>query len=742
MFTHRIGWVVVALLAAAMAVVTAAKPTDKTGDATNPVDRQIERLIQQLGDHDFFVRERAQAELAKFSFEAFDAISAATKHKDLEIAARARYLLRLMRVEWTGKDDPPEVKKLLENYEIRNHADKLNRMQALAELPGRKGIPALCRLVCYEKSSVLSKRAALLLIGRHAAPRELAELIRKNLGSNRRTAAAWLRTYLRLTDDTQTLMADWSKLVEAEHALLKRSPSQTDAEIVADLVRLQIEWLKQAGLGDQAVVAMQKLIDLETGDPARLLILLDWLIEEEAWPMVDALAVRFRTQFARDALLMYTLADARLAQGKKEQAEETADLALALYPGQNSRDLNIHRKTAGKLHQRRQFRWAEREYGHVLDQTRVDSLIRSALAGRIECLVELKAWKPIDELAGRFDNTFNKNALLLYALARAQQEAGKKQQADETAERALKLNGARESQKLFTHVQIAYRLQRRGWFAWAKREYRHVIETGEPRGEPVLTARSALAEMLHDQGDDLRAAKVLEQLVDAQGADTPNSRQLSNATTQFSRTLGEVRARMHYFFACHFENANDRAKQREHLDKALAADSSEVDVLIACYHFPDKTPEYRKKILALIEHSAARIRQQIVRQPNSPTFYNEFAWLIGNTEGNFDEALRCSRRSLQLRPRSGGYLDTLAHVYFSKGDYENAVKTQTKAVELEPHSGLIRRKLELFKRKLQQQKRRINTDELQQEHGCPEPASSVSIRVHLWFWKPTWKRET
>jgi len=42
--------------------------------------------------------------------------------------------------------------------------------------------------------------------------------------------------------------------------------------------------------------------------------------------------------------------------------------------------------------------------------------------------------------------------------------------------------------------------------------------------------------------------------------------------------------------------------------------------------------------------------------------------------------------------------DTLARVYYAKGDYENALKHQQKAVELEPHSGLIAKQLELFKK--------------------------------------------
>jgi hypothetical protein len=51
----------------------------------------------------------------------------------------------------------------------------------------------------------------------------------------------------------------------------------------------------------------------------------------------------------------------------------------------------------------------------------------------------------------------------------------------------------------------------------------------------------------------------------------------------------------------------------------------------------------------------------------------------------------------------------LAHVYFAKGDYANAVAYQSKAVELEPHSGLIARQLKLFRAKLaEQQKQRKN----------------------------------
>jgi tetratricopeptide (TPR) repeat protein len=163
---------------------------------------------------------------------------------------------------------------------------------------------------------------------------------------------------------------------------------------------------------------------------------------------------------------------------------------------------------------------------------------------------------------------------------------------------------------------------------------------------------------------------------------------------------------MYYFFACHFEGRNDRAKQREYLDKGVAVDPTDVDVLIARYRLPDQTAEYRQETLKLIKEGAAKFRQQITHAPDSATPYNQFAWLVANTEGDLDVALKYSLKSIQLSPTSGGFHDTLAHVYYARGDYENAVKTQTKAAQMEPHTKMIARQLEVFRKKLEETKKK------------------------------------
>jgi tetratricopeptide (TPR) repeat protein len=86
------------------------------------------------------------------------------------------------------------------------------------------------------------------------------------------------------------------------------------------------------------------------------------------------------------------------------------------------------------------------------------------------------------------------------------------------------------------------------------------------------------------------------------------------------------------------------------------------------------------------------------------TMNNQYAWLISNTEGDFQQALRCSQRSLELEPELSTFLDTLGRCYFAIGDYENAVAYQKKATKLEPFSMSMKRQLVVFEAALQKQK--------------------------------------
>ena len=114
------------------------------------------------------------------------------------------------------------------------------------------------------------------------------------------------------------------------------------------------------------------------------------------------------------------------------------------------------------------------------------------------------------------------------------------------------------------------------------------------------------------------------------------------------------------------------------------------------YRLPGQDEAWKAQTIRRIEKAAAVFRQNIQQSPEDATYYNQLAWLLANTEGDYDEALDCSRKSLEFDPHQAGYLDTLARCYFAKGDLESAIKHQTQAVKLEPFTMQIKSQLEFF----------------------------------------------
>ena len=142
---------------------------------------------------------------------------------------------------------------------------------------------------------------------------------------------------------------------------------------------------------------MRRLIDLEdNGDLETLSALLDWLVEQKAWKLVDELAARYISRFENEPRLLYILAQSQKEQGEAEKAEETAHRAFGLNPSREEMNLlnrydplnlmNLYRSAVGGgeeiklynryfiaqhfLHRRGLFDWAKREFEYAIAKGR------------------------------------------------------------------------------------------------------------------------------------------------------------------------------------------------------------------------------------------------------------------------------------------------------------------------------------------------------------------------------------
>ena len=141
------------------------------------------------------------------------------------------------------------------------------------------------------------------------------------------------------------------------------------------------------------------------------------------------------------------------------------------------------------------------------------------------------------------------------------------------------------------------------------------------------------------------------------------------------------------------------ASELEHTDIAISGN------LIDRYKATTDGSDERSALIARIEKYVERCRKRINKRPENPTYYNALAWVVANTEGDLDEAILLSHKSIELARGSetwnskgvASLLDTLAHCYFAKGDYAGALEYQEEAAALDTKSKSIRQALTRFR---------------------------------------------
>ena len=98
-----------------------------------------------------------------------------------------------------------------------------------------------------------------------------------------------------------------------------------------------------------------------------------------------------------------------------------------------------------------------------------------------------------------------------------------------------------------------------GLVKFAEAEYRHVMQSTTLGSKHDFRARFSLAELLHDRLQELPAAETLKEAYDLLAKD-------ENAKSNCESVLPSVEmfiSRMNYFFACHFHEQGDAAKERD-----------------------------------------------------------------------------------------------------------------------------------------------------------------------------------
>ncbi|MFM9196617.1 MAG: hypothetical protein ACKOWG_12930 [Planctomycetia bacterium] len=321
-----------------------------------------------------------------------------------------------------------------------------------------------------------------------------------------------------------------------------------------------------------------------------------------------------------------------------------------------------------------------------------------AVADTLVWLVERGLPEAVDLLAADRPELIRDDAVVGYAAALA--ERGRHRDADaDTLAAAAFAKPSGTNAEFIDRLQTAIMLVRWGAADWATREYKLVVEDPRTPAPQYTMAAVMFAEFLHDQEREDEAAACLRRLLEGREDKEGNNRRGAGGEQllqQFGRDPRSIRSRMHYFESCAAAAKGDAEARRRAIDASVRAYARDVDALIGLYALPDNTAAQKADAVARIRRALEQIENEIKGSPEETNNYNEYAWLVANTEGDVRKATRYSKFSLVKSFDSSSYLDTLAHCHAAAGNKAAAVRTQSLALRHEPHNRTIRKNLARF----------------------------------------------
>jgi len=308
--------------------------------------------------------------------------------------------------------------------------------------------------------------------------------------------------------------------------------------------------------------------------------------------------------------------------------------------------------------------------------------------------------------------------LLRYAVAELQDTAGLTEERDKTVASAL----AVQSEKLqvsdqensivlydmlfsSAHFHVGLCLRGRFRLHWALAHFRKGMETGDIE----FRIRSSLmaASLSHYLADFAAGADYFDKQIEL--LESPEYKAMNDPTREAARAK---RNKAH----CLAEKAaaeENWEETRQFVLQALSVPHVEIteedaDLAILIHRLrkrlPDSDREFFDRTESVLKLVWRSIVQEFEQSPTglqmeqTPNTCNTAAWLLANTDGDYQTALTFIETTLKTNPDEANYLDTLAHIHFLGGKIDEAIRVQEQVVRMAPEATVFQNALVRFKR--------------------------------------------
>jgi tetratricopeptide (TPR) repeat protein len=308
------------------------------------------------------------------------------------------------------------------------------------------------------------------------------------------------------------------------------------------------------------------------------------------------------------------------------------------------------------------------------------------LIGYADFLASAKRWKDAASMYRKAWEAAPAQALPLFLCGNARKQAGDEKEGTRLMELAHWVPLGNEVQR----SKFSEDLGKRGFDADSRKEMELVLATGWFRSYAVGNVHLRMARIKARRGDYATAARMFEKDVVSlfrTGAFFVDAKAYLTVP-ELARTY---RARALF--------ASGK------VDEALAEARAGLAVLpgnieLGLGFVPDLDKAGRKKEADEIYGKIKSAYETAIKEyGNSADLRNSLAWTMVNCNRDLDDALTHAKKAVEVAPKTAGYIDTLAEVYFRKKDRAKALELMKQCAALEPTNPYFRKQLERFEKK-------------------------------------------
>ncbi len=157
-----------------------------------------------------------------------------------------------------------------------------------------------------------------------------------------------------------------------------------------------------------------------------------------------------------------------------------------------------------------------------------------------------------------------------------------------------------------------------------------------------------------------------------------------------------LREQLHWRQLREAQRKDDRAAMETHVESLLRTMTTDADILgdlVPALEALGRAAEGDR----LFDHAYQELKSLIDANPEDPTLHNNMAWLLARTSRRLDEALKFATWATTANPYNSAFLDTLAEIHYRRGNPEQSVELESKALLLSPRDPFMTRQLEKYR---------------------------------------------